>query len=59
MSALIPAGFGAVFVWSTLNQLLRGDASLGRVALAGAVLVGVAVLLFVTYRFISAFEESR
>jgi len=53
----MPAGLGASFVWSTLNLVMHGDASAGRIVLALVVLAGVLGLLFLAYRFMSQLEE--
>ena len=57
LGTLIPAGLGAIFVWSTLNLLFHGDANFGRVVLAVVVLFGVFGLLFVAYRFVNQLED--
>jgi hypothetical protein len=54
----MPAGLGAIFVWSTLNLVMHGDASAGRIVLALVVLAGVLGLLYLAYRFMSQFEDS-
>ncbi len=53
----MPAGLGAIFIWSTLNLLLHGDASAGRVALAVVVLAGVLGLLYIAYRFVNQLDD--
>ena len=57
LGTIMPAGLGAIFVWSTLNLLFHGDASVGRVLLAILVLIGVLGLLFVAYRYVNQLEE--
>jgi hypothetical protein len=57
LGTLMPAGLGAIFVWSTLNLVFHGDASLGRILLAVAVLAGVFGLLYVAYRYVNQFED--
>lgn len=57
LGTLMPAGLGAIFVWSTLNLVFHGDASLGRVLLALVVLVGVFGLLYIAYRFVNQLED--
>ncbi|MEZ4521751.1 MAG: hypothetical protein R3A46_08955 [Thermomicrobiales bacterium] len=59
LGALIPAGLGAIFVWSTMNLTFRGDASAGRIVLGVAVLVGVLVLLYGAYRYIEGLEDMQ
>ncbi len=56
---LVPAGLGTIYVWSSLNLLLHGDASMGRVLLATLALVGVFVLLYGAYRYIDNLEEPQ
>ncbi len=57
LGTLIPAGLGAIFVWSTMNLMFRGDASPARVILGALVLVGVFALLYGTYRYVNSLEE--
>jgi hypothetical protein len=57
LAALIPAGLGAIFLWSTLNLVMLGDASLARILLAALVLIGVLGLLYWAYRTVSGLEE--
>lgn len=45
-------GLGAVFVWSSLNELLHGDASWGRIAAMVCVLVVMFGLLGVGMRVV-------
>lgn len=57
LGTLIPAGLGAIFVWSTMNEMFRGDASAARIVAGVVVLVIVLVLLYVTYRYVENLEE--
>lgn len=57
LGTLIPAGLGAIFVWSTLNEILRGDASAARIVAGVVVLVIVLALLYFTYRYVENLEE--
>jgi divalent metal cation (Fe/Co/Zn/Cd) transporter len=57
VGTLIIGGLGAIYVWKTINELLRGDASWHSVALAAIVLVGIFALLIVVFRYLSRMED--
>lgn len=59
LGALIPAGLGAMFVWSTMNLMFQGNASPVRIALGIGALFVVLGLLYAVYRFVDGLEEMQ
>lgn len=59
LGALVPAGLGAIFVWSTMNMTFRGDADPGRILLGVAVLAGILGLLYGAYRYVNGLEDMQ
>lgn len=59
LGSLAIAGLGAIYVWSTLNELLRGQTGWPQGIAALVVLVGVAGLLLWLMRYVSHLEEPK
>lgn len=59
LGSLAIAGLGAIYVWSTLNELLRGQTDWPQGIAALVVLVGVAGLLLWLMRYVSHLEEPK
>jgi hypothetical protein len=59
IGALVLGGVGTIFVWSTLNLVLRGEASWQRATLAVLVVVALLGLLLLVMRVVRHLEEPR
>lgn len=59
LGSLVVAGLGAIYVWSTLNQVLEGGATWARGLSALAVVVGMLGLLLWLLRYFSHLEQPK
>lgn len=55
--AVAAGGAGAVFIWSTMNDVFQGSGSLARALLALIVLAGLAALFAWIVRYVRQLEE--
>ena len=56
---LIVGGIAAVYVWSAVNQLLKGQASLGQVALIVLAIAVLAAVVYVLQRISTRAEDTE
>lgn len=57
LASVAAGGAGAIFVWSTMNDVFQGSSSPARTLLAVLVLAGVVALFAWVIRYISRLEE--